>query len=111
MRKTLNLVIEDRSDPRETKVIVEPFHILDETKPPEQALRNAVKEFVSSGTEESKTALHNANGYYNWGDVITTVPDDIFAKHGLLRIMQEAVDIVVDHDEVLCDGIPEDNEQ
>ncbi len=100
--KTLNLVIVDRVEPLKTEAYVHSFSLQGDIKQPEKALRNAVKEFITSGTEECRAALNFANGYYNWGDAMSTVPDSIFEKHGLVRLNQDAVDIIVNHDEVLC---------
>ena len=110
MSKILNLVIVDRADLRSTKIIVESFAIRDDVTDPEWALRKSVRDFVYSGAENAKQALDYANGSYNWGDVITTVPDEVFAKNGLTRLKQNAVDVHVDHDEILCDMTPAEME-
>jgi hypothetical protein len=101
MAKILNLIVQDRSDPRDTVEFVTSFTIREDIQQPGQALRAAVSEFVSSGTAEAKEALDYANGYFNWGDAITRIPDSLFIKNGLTPLKQDAVDIFVDHNEVL----------
>lgn len=109
MPKILNLVIEDRSDPRNTTIMVEPFLIKEGIgSNPEKALRDAVREFVASDSEESKKALSYASGYYNWGDAMSSIPEALFEKHGLIRFHQNAVDVVVNHDEILCNSDPDE---
>lgn len=111
MAKILNLVIEDHSDPRKTAITVESFLIREGVQDPEKALRAAVKEYVSSGTEESKHALEYACGYFNWGDAISSIPSSLFKKHGLTMFNQDAADVFVDHDEVLCADSPDEAEE
>ena len=107
MAEIFNLIIQDRSDPRATVEWVESFKIREDIQQPETALRNAIKEFVNSGTEESKKALEYACGCFNWGDAISSVPDDLYIKHGLTKLNQESIDVYVDHDEILCDDLIE----
>ena len=109
--KILNVIIQDWSDFSNNKnQWVESFEIREDVQNPETALRNAVKEFVNSGTEESEKALDYACGGYNWGDVCISVPDEIFVKHGLTRICKDTVNVFVDHDEILC-GDSDDAEE
>ena len=108
MAKILNLVIQDRSNIKNITEWIETFNISDEVQQPETALRNAVKEFVTSGTENAKEALDYACGGYNWGDAMSSVPDKLFMKHGLARLYSETVDVFVEHDEVLCGDIISD---
>jgi hypothetical protein len=106
MPKILNLVVADFISEigLDQTATVSSFMLRDDVSHPETTLRDAVAEFISSGTEESRQALENANGSYNWGDALITVPDEIFKKHGLTRIYQDSVDIYVEHDEILTDS-------
>jgi hypothetical protein len=104
MPKILNVIIQDWCDISNNRnEWVESFEICENIQQPETALRNAVKEFVDSGTEESKKVLDYACGGFNWGDVSVSVPDELFIKHGLTRIYHDTVNVFVDHDEILCD--------
>jgi hypothetical protein len=80
-------------------------------KDPEQALRDAIKDFLDSGTEDSKNALEYANGHYNWGDAIVTVPPALFEKHGLKPLGQDTVDVRVDHNETFQAESHDDTEK
>ena len=106
--KVLNLIVQDRNDFKNPKEFVESYAVREDVQNPEQALRNAIKEFVCSGTEEAKTALSYACGCFNWGDALCNVPESIFIKHGLTPMKQNAVDVFVDHDEILADNDPDD---
>lgn len=108
MAKILNLVIEDRGDTHIPEAYVHSFELRDSIREPEKALRAAVDEFVQSGTEDSKQARAFANGYYNWADAMSSVHDALFEKHGLKRIYNDAVDVLVDHDEVLVGRLAAD---
>jgi hypothetical protein len=107
MEKILNLVVVDHSEPFKPMACVHSFAYRDDILQPDKALRAAVGEFVTSGTDESEAALKFANGFYNWADAMSTVPNALFEKRGLSRIYQDTVDITVDHDEVLCGGSAE----
>ena len=67
----------------------------------ESAARSAVKEFLDS--EAGRKANDYANGYYNWGDVLTTVPRGCFEAHGLSPLGAVAMNALVSHDEILSD--------
>jgi len=108
MEKILNLIVQDHSNPSEKVEFVASFRIREGTLQPEQALRDAVSEFVRSDTDEARNALDYANGYFNWGDAIVRVPDSLFIKHGLTPLRQNAIDVFVDHNEVLNFDNPDD---
>lgn len=108
MEKFVNLIINDRGNEAASMVVT--YKIEDGISDPEQALRDAIKDFVTSGTEEAKSALREACGCFNWGDAIIRVPDNYFIKHGLAPFQQDAEDVFVDHDEILCDDEPDETE-
>lgn len=101
--KLVNLIIRDMST-KEWKVWVEHFVTLKEIEDPEKEIRAAVQDFLNSGTEEAKQAISFACGYFNWGDAISSVPNEFFFNRGLYYSgIPESVDINVEHDEILCD--------
>jgi len=108
MAKILNLIIQDRSDPKTPHEFVESFEIREDVQNPEKALREAIQEFVNSGTDQSRAALSYACGCFNWGDVFSNVPDELFIKHGLTPLKQNAVDVFVDHNEILVSNTSDD---
>ena len=96
-----NLVIQD-SDPYRREIWVVSYRMERQVVDPEAAIRAAVKDFINSGTEEAKDALEYAAGGFNWGDVMSSIPEEYFMKYGLTPLQQrETVDIRVEHDEVL----------
>lgn len=98
--RVVNLIRERRS---ENEYWVDTFIIADNVQNPEQALREAVAEFLASdaGKEEIERSCHD----FNWGDAVMAVPDAIWEKHGLSLCRENiAVDVLVDQDEVLCQG-------
>ncbi len=101
MPRVMNLVMTDLSDPKNAEVFVESFDVRSDVADPEKALRDAVNEFVQSGSAASTQALAFANGYYNWGDAMSSIPVSLFSKHGLTRLYRETVDVHVDHNELL----------
>ena len=110
MPKILNLVAEVR-DYKHPEVYVHSFEVRVDVQDPEFALRAAVREYVYSGSEESKNVLEDVNGDFNWGDAMLHIPDRHFYKHGLTRLRQDAVDIHVNHDELLCPVMPYEIEE
>lgn len=99
--RVLNLVIEDRNQ-IPSKVWVENFYIRPEVEDAEKMLREAVKEFLASNDETARKAKEYACGSFNWGDAISSIPESLFEKHGLVRMSgQDIVEVNVDHDEVL----------
>lgn len=73
----------------------------------EKAFRLAVEEYL--WTEEANKMLTYTAGDYNWGDALSSVPDEVFAKHGIsvrdetktYSISGEVFDVTVNQDEVL----------
>lgn len=91
----------------EYELWVSAFQAEDIVTNPEQALRDAVKEFLS--TEEGRKALDYTAHDFNWGDAVTHVPEEIWNRYGLKFQNVKSVDIKVNQDEVLCGEI-EDGE-
>lgn len=98
-RKVINLIRERQI---ENEFWVDSFEITGNDVNPEQALRNAVAEFLS--TDAGKREVEQTCYDFNWGDAIMTVPDEIWRKHGLSLFKGSVItrDIHVDQDEVLC---------
>lgn len=96
--KLINLV---RVRPSEDEFWVDTFRYSGE-KDQEQAIRDAVREYLF--TKEGKKAAADTNWDFNWGDAIMLVPDEIWAKHGLSLVREDATGIRVNQDEVLCGG-------
>ena len=109
--KILNLAVRDESEPYDSTEFIVSFEIREDIQQPEQALRNAVQEFINSGTDEAKQALSNARGLFNWGDAMTAVPDNLFIKHGLTKLNTENVDVFVNLNEILSDYISYQSEE
>lgn len=104
MPKILNLAIVDNHNPENPpSIFIESFQYDDGIQDPEKALRDAIREFINSDTEDAKKAKSYSCQSYNWGDAMSSVPDNFFVKHGLVRLNQNAVDVFVDHDEILCE--------
>lgn len=99
--RIFNFVIKD-NDPYRQQVWILSYRLERRVVDPEAAIRAAVKDFINSGSEKSKQALEYAAGGFNWGDVMSSVPDEYFVKYGLTPLnKQETIDVCVDHDEVL----------
>jgi len=100
--KILNLVIQLNRDWDEQEVTVVPYLMRDDIILPEESLRGAVQDYINSGTEESIQALSYACGDFNWGDVMSSVPNEYFINRGLTPLdNHETIEILVNHDEVL----------
>jgi len=100
--KVLNLVIQINREWDEIDTSVVSYSIRDDVVSPEEALRSAVQDFIKSGTNESISALDYACGDFNWGDVMSSVPESYFINRGLTPLAEhESIDIFVRHDEVL----------
>lgn len=104
----MNLIIEDRNE--EASSFVVSYRIKDGVQEPEKALRAAVQDFLTSGTEEAKEAVDYSCGCFNWGDAVVRVPNSYFEKYGIVPDCQCAVDVFVNHDEILYNGEPEETE-
>lgn len=99
--RIFNLVIEDTSS-LNPRIWVMTFKLSADVTDPEQAVRKAVRAFVLSGCEEAEAALEYADGSFNWGDVMASVPDSYFERFGLTPLSRkETVDVSVNHDEIL----------
>lgn len=65
------------------------------------AVKAAVSDFVTSGTDEAENALSTTSGQFNWGDTALWLPDEYAKRHGF-RIASSAVaDLIVNHDDSL----------
>jgi len=84
----------------EGRVWVDSYNFDDSIKNPEEAMRNAVQEFLE--TEDGSEAIGETGGYFNWGDTVHYVFEEILNKHGIYTIPSDInIDVVVDQDEVL----------
>lgn len=90
-------VIEDRSDVFCPKITTMVFNVAMNIDNPEDAIRVAVKEYLS--TQFGKQDVHSNNGYFNWGDVAIRMGAEDFKKFGLTPI--PSVGVLLDHDEDL----------
>ena len=100
--KVLNLIIQLNRDWDEQETSVVSYSIREDVDSTEEALRGAVQDFIDSGTEESIQSLEYANGDFNWGDVMSSVPEKYFINRGLTPLTDyESVDVFVRHDEML----------
>ena len=100
--RVLNLVIQLNRDWNELDTSVVSYAIREDVVSAEEALRGAVQDFIGSGTKESIAALDHACGDFNWGDVMSSVPDIFFINRGLTLLAgHKSIDIHVNHDEVL----------
>jgi hypothetical protein len=88
-------------DPMEHDVGVWYFAYAAADEGPEAALRAAVAEYLALPDSNP-----NRDRTFNWGDALEEVPDAVWARHGLrpLPPLPTALQVVVDHDEVLVDN-------
>ena len=98
-----------RERPSENEIYVDRFLAQDDIKDPETNIRATIAEYLT--TDDGKKNIKETNYDFNWGDVLTAVPSDIWNKHGLAYQYSDipSVDIKVNHDEILCDTSDEDN--
>jgi hypothetical protein len=83
------------------------FIIQDVVVNPEEAMRNAINEFLF--TDEGKKEITNSFGDFNWGDAISSVTEKDWDKFGIqmkydnqkYTISGETIEIIVNQDEVL----------
>ena len=99
--KPVTFIRERRS---EREQIIDYFFVEDSIEDVEGAFRAAVAEYLKS--PESKPDVEYACGDYNWGDAITTVPEEIFNRHGI-HYAPDAIEIFVNQDEVLFPELQE----
>ena len=67
---------------------------------PIAALKQAARDFLD--TPEGKAYVERTNAAdYNWGDLVSSVPDEITEKHGVRITSTSFTHYVVDHDERL----------
>ena len=65
-----------------------------------ERLRAAVAEYLA--TPNGKQAIIDTNYDFNWGDAISSVPDEIWNKYGLSLVEDDRETIDLDQDEILC---------
>lgn len=75
-----------------------------QTKNPLAAIKSAVQDFLLS--PESLSARNYAGDDFNWGDMITNMPNQFFEKHGMYSLSISSMDQYVDHDELLSQSLP-----
>lgn len=66
-----------------------------------QAVRDAVAEFVSSGTRRAEDCLDATCGNFNWGDLYLWLPEDIQKAHGFEILSADTTDFITCHNESL----------
>lgn len=98
--KVINFVRERNSENWST---TDSFLVEDFVKNPEEAIRNAVKDFMQ--TTEGKQVVKDACGDFNWGDAIMYITDDCLISHGLRRYNEDIETIIVNQDEILYPDI------
>lgn len=94
--RILNVVRERNSEGWST---IDSFLVEDYVVNSEEALRNAVKDYIQS--EEGKQDVIDTNGDFNWGDAMMGITDDFLAPYGLRICCNEVETIFVNQDEVL----------
>lgn len=67
---------------------------------PVDALRCAAREFISTPDGKKYVERENATDY-NWEDLVSSIPDEITERHGVLITSASVTRYVVDHDERL----------
>ena len=99
-RKSIfNLIIRDGSY-TPARIWLCPFlYDVNDISNPEVAVRAAVRDFLDS--DESATARAWSHGSFNWGDVLSEVPERFFIERGVYPLSNEGTTIEVAHDEVL----------
>lgn len=70
------------------------------------AIQDASVEYVN--TPVGNEVLNDNGGYFNWGDVVNNLPDDICKKHGFEIVNVMDADYVVHHDD--CTATEDDVE-
>lgn len=96
MERMFHLIVEDRRHPESGARWVETFQVAAAVKDPLGALKEAVRDFCTSGGGGTE----DGSGFH-WGDAMLFVPDNFFARYGMTRQRFDAADAFVDHDEVL----------
>ena len=101
--RMLNVIRERKS---EDWRVSDSFLVDDRVENPEQALRNAVKDFMQS--EDAVEAIKYAGGDFNWGDAIMSITDEYLMPHGLRSADSDAQTVFLNQDEVLFSDIQQD---
>ncbi|MBD5583695.1 MAG: hypothetical protein HDQ88_01240 [Clostridia bacterium] len=69
---------------------------------PVDALKQAAKDFL--GTTDGKEYVERTNATnYNWEDLVSSIPDEITEKHGVIITSTNVTHYVVNHDERLTE--------
>ena len=67
---------------------------------PEAAVRAAIKDFITSDTDDAKEALRMSGGEFSWGDVFYLMPESFFKNYGIELIYKKMItEFAVDYDE------------
>jgi len=90
-------------------IYIDVFRAEDFVINPEQILRAAIKDFLS--TPDGEKVIKNTHSKFDWSDALVFVPEEIWNKHGIKSfdlpweaIKTMPVDIIkVNQNEVLCD--------
>lgn len=64
------------------------------------AIQAASVDYVN--TPEGKEVLNDNGGYFNWGDVVNNLPDDICKRYGFEIVNVIDADNVVHHDDCMA---------
>ena len=81
-------------------------------------LRNIIRDFLK--TEEGRCAYEETFEDFNWGDVDTYIPDEFWARNGVLTYSSSRkqtffccgiISILVDQDELLGKGLPDGGDE
>ena len=100
--RILNVVVQNESFEYRDNNFVLSYLVDDSVKDPMANLRAAIREYGQ--TEGGKRDVAHACGYYNWGDASCAVLDEILPRYGLRYMETNAVDVLVNHDEILIDS-------
>ena len=100
--RILNVVVQNESFEYRDNNFVLSYLVDDSVKDPMANLRAAIREYGL--TEDGKRDVAHACGYYNWGDASCAVLDKILPRYGLRYMETNAVDVFVNHDEILIDS-------
>lgn len=100
--RILNIVRERKCENWST---TDSFLINDDVLNPEEAMRNAIKDFMQS--EQGKKSINYACGDFNWGDAMMDITDEFLKPHGIYRYQEDIETVLVNQDEILFPEIQE----
>ena len=99
--RILNVVVQNEGFEYRDNNFVLSYIVDDSVESPIENLRTAIREYGT--TKQGKQDVAYACGYYNWGDASSAAMDDILPKYGLRYMNTNAIDVFVNHDEILID--------